>query len=173
MEKGLIQVYTGDGKGKTTAAMGLALRAAGNDFKVCILQFFKSELSGEVKPLQKLGIEIIQCSSQDKATWTMNAEEEKILIKDTEKYWQLFETRLERKKYDLIILDEANHVLHRNYISEERVLKALKPDSTTEVVFTGRNAPLWLMARADLVTEMKMHKHPFQQGIASRTGIEK
>ncbi len=173
MNKPLVQVYTGDGKGKTTASIGLAVRALGNNFKVRILQFFKSELSGEVAPLEKSGIEVSIHNHQNRATWTMNEEQEKQLIEDTKEGWKLFVELLEQKKYDLIILDEANHVLHRKYISKEEVESALEKATQTEIVFTGRNAPEWLMERADLVTEMKMHKHPFQQKIPARKGIEK
>ncbi len=173
MDKGLVQVYTGDGKGKTTAAMGLALRALGNNLKVKVLQFFKSEMSGEITFLKKLGIEVELFNSQDKPTWTMNAEEEKTLISETLKGWQQLISHINNKQYDLIILDEMNHVLNRGYIASEEVLDVLNQQLQTELVFTGRNAPEWLIERADLVTEMKMHKHPYQQGIPSRIGIEK
>lgn len=173
MEKGLVQVYTGDGKGKTTAAMGLALRALGNDFKVRILQFFKSEISGEVAPMQELGAEVSIHNHQERPSWTMNAEQEQQLKKDSIAGWELFKKLIDSNAYDLIILDEANHVLNRGYIDKEDVLKTLDKAKNTEVVLTGRNAPEWLMERADLVTEMKMHKHPFQQKIAARKGIEK
>ncbi len=173
MENALVQVYTGDGKGKTTAAVGLSVRALGNNFKVRFLQFFKSELSGEVKPLEKLGAEVSIHNHQDKPSWTMNEEEEKQLIEDTRQGWEVFVELIKNKTYDLIVLDEANHVLSRGYISKEEVIEILDQAKNTEVVFTGRNAPDWLIERADLVTEMKMHKHPFQQKIAARTGIEK
>jgi len=173
MENALVQVYTGDGKGKTTAAVGLAVRALGNQFKVRFLQFFKSELSGEVKPLETLGAQVSIHNHQDKPSWTMNAEEEKQLIEDTKQGWELFVELIKSRAYDLIVLDEANHVLNRGYISKAEVLEILDLAKNTEVVFTGRNAPEWLMERAELVTEMKMHKHPFQQKIAARNGIEK
>ncbi len=173
MENALVQVYTGDGKGKTTAAVGLAVRAMGNNLKVRFLQFFKSELSGEVKPLETLGTKVSIHNHQDKPSWTMNAEEEKQLIEDTKQGWKIFVELIKCKAYDLIVLDEANHVLNRGYISKYEVLDILDQAKNTEVVFTGRNAPDWLIERADLVTEMKMHKHPFQQKIAARTGIEK
>ncbi len=173
MEKGLVQVYTGDGKGKTTAAMGLAVRALGNNLKIRILQFFKSELSGEVAPIQQLGVEVSIHNSQERPSWTMNKEQEQILKEESIAGWKLFEELINSKKYDLIILDEANHVLHRGYIPMEDVLNVLDKAQNTEVVFTGRNAPEWLIERADLVTEMVMHKHPFQQKIAARKGIEK
>ncbi len=173
MENALVQVYTGDGKGKTTAAVGLAVRALGNQFKVRFLQFFKSELSGEVKPLETMGAEVSIHNHQDKPSWTMNETEEHQLIEDTIEGWKIFVDLIQSKSYDLIVLDEANHVLNRGYISKEEVLDILEQAKNTEVIFTGRNAPDWLMERADLVTEMKMHKHPFQQKIGSRTGIEK
>ncbi len=173
MEKGLVQVYTGDGKGKTTAAIGLAVRALGNDFRVRVLQFFKSEISGEVMPLQKLGAEVSVHNHQDRPSWTMNEAQEQQLKSDSVKGWSLFKELIESCNYDLIILDEANHVLHRGYVAEEEVLEVLKKAKNTEVVFTGRNAPEWLIKRADLVTEMKMFKHPFQQKIPARKGIEK
>jgi len=168
MDKALIQVYTGDGKGKTTAAMGLAVRALGNDFKVRVLQFFKSELSGEVAPLQKLGVEVSIHNHQDRASWTMNEEQLNQLKEDTKAGWNLLNQLLEEGNYDVIILDEANHVLFREYITKEEALETFDKAKHTELVLTGRNAPDWLIERADLVTEMKMHKHPFQQKIPAR-----
>ncbi len=173
MDKGLVQVYTGDGKGKTTAAIGLAVRALGNDFKVRVIQFFKSELSGEVAPIQKLGADVSIHNHQERPSWTMNEEQEQKLKADSIDGWNIFKELIESGKYDLIILDEANHVLHRGYIAKEEVLDILDNAKHTEVVFTGRNAPEWLITRADLVTEMKMHKHPFEQKIPARKGIEK
>lgn len=173
MDKGLIQVYTGDGKGKTTAAMGLAVRALGNDFKVKIFQFFKSEISGEITPLKKLGAEVELCNTQDKPTWTMNEDEEKILVKDTRLGWEEFNLALKSEEYDVIVLDEINHAFNRGYITKAEFLEVFNTALKTEVVCTGRNAPGWLIEKAHLVTEMKMHKHPFSEGIPARKGIEK
>ncbi|MCG8699285.1 MAG: cob(I)yrinic acid a,c-diamide adenosyltransferase [Bacteroidales bacterium] len=172
MNKGLIQVYTGDGKGKTTAAMGLAVRALGNNFKVKVFQYFKSEVSGEIAPLKKLGAEVVLCNTQDKPTWTMNKDEEKTLIKDTRSGWEDFKLALKTKEYDLIVLDEINHAFNRGYITKEEFLGVFNTALKTEVVCTGRNAPGWLIEKANLVTEMKMHKHPFSEGVPARKGIE-
>ena len=169
----LIHVYTGDGKGKTTASIGLSVRALGRNFKVKIYQFFKSDFSGELDILNKLGIETIQCNSQKKASWTMNDNELEILKNDTLLAWDIINKEIKLKKFDLIILDEINHALHRNFISEKQVNDLFYNNASTELVFTGRNAPQWLIEKADYVTEMKLHKHPMENGITARIGIEK
>ncbi len=173
MKQPLIQVYTGDGKGKTTAAIGLITRALGHHFRVKVYQFLKSDDSGEQNSLAHLGVKVIKCSSQDKPSWTMNEEEIEILKEDTLKAWESVVEDVASKQLDILVLDEGNHALYREYITEKQVDELIQQASKTELVFTGRNAPEWLIEKADLVSEIKMIKHPFQQKIGSRLGIEK
>ncbi len=173
MKQPLVQVYTGDGKGKTTAAIGLITRALGRDFRVKVYQFLKSDDSGEQNTLANLGVKVIKCSSQDKPSWTMNDEEQKILATDTLNAWEKVKIDVASKDFDIIVLDEGNHALNRKYISEAQVDELIQLATETELVFTGRNAPEWLIEKADLVSEVKLIKHPFQKKIGSRLGIEK
>jgi cob(I)alamin adenosyltransferase len=178
LEKGLVQIYTGDGKGKTTAAFGLALRAAGQGNKVLIYQFLKppSLDIGERFALQ-LGAVRIRVESLD-VPWDMAksfGDEEQVArataaIRDAlERLAQTAEKRF----YDVLILDEIVFCLS-NGLAELKDVKNVidKRDSAVEIVLTGRGATEELMAMADLVTEMKNIKHPFDSGLPARRGIE-
>lgn len=173
--KGLIQVYTGDGKGKTTAAFGQAVRAAGRGFRVGILQFFKARKTGELTTLA--GNELIQISratTNTKFTWEMNQEELDALDKEIQDGFETLRQMVLSGTYDLVIADEFNHVLNREHISREAMETFLseKPDNV-ELILTGRNAPEWLIEKADLVTEMRYIKHPMvDAGMNARRGIE-
>jgi cob(I)alamin adenosyltransferase len=169
---GLVHVYTGNGKGKTTAALGLALRAAGSNMRTYIGQFLKGRQYGELESIKQLSplITIEQYGLNawvhvDKANPNQKAAAREGLIKATE--------AILSEKYDLVILDEINITLFFGVLPEQEILDLLdiKPDSV-ELVLTGRNAPQSLIDRADLVTEMKEIKHPFTQGIQARQGIE-
>lgn len=167
--KGLIQVYTGDGKGKTTAALGLAMRAAGQGMKVAFIQFLKGEICGEhmfvscYKPF-----DIIQPGGG-----TSFAKSGDQLIQEVQQTLALAEEKMLSGKYELLILDEVLVAIHKGLISSGQLAGLLdkKPDPV-ELVLTGRNAPVELLERADLVTEMRMIRHPFNRGIAARRGIE-
>ncbi|MEE9259069.1 MAG: cob(I)yrinic acid a,c-diamide adenosyltransferase [Nitrospinaceae bacterium] len=171
--KGLIIVNTGDGKGKSTAAFGVAMRAAGNKMKVFIMQFMKGKWkAGERKSLEKLSPEIEFEAMGDGFTWdTQNPEQDRATAR---KAWDIVYPRLMSGDYQLIVLDEINYVLHYKFFPEEEFLEALrnKPESV-HVVCTGRNAPDGLIKLADLVTEMRCVKHPFKdQKIPAQKGIE-
>lgn len=175
MEKGLLQIYTGDGKGKTTAAFGMAFRAYGRGFKVGVVQFMKNRATGEVMLAEKLdGFFIKRLDTSSKFTWDMNEAELAELKIDIRKGFDFVTGLVREGKLDLLILDEFNHVIVKEYVTKEEVLALIdsKPN-TMEMVMTGRNAPNWLMEKADLVTEMKCIKHPFDRGIPARVGIEK
>jgi cob(I)alamin adenosyltransferase len=174
MAKGLIHVYTGEGKGKTTAAFGLAKRAAGHGRNVLILQFLKSKTgrSGEIVSAKKADINIIKF--EDQTTPLFNPE---VKISDLKRSIRKAAARAIKEissgSYDVVILDEFNTVLGCDYATmkdAERIIKA-KPEKL-ELIFTGRGAPKELIDLADYVTEMKMIKHPFKKGVKARKGIE-
>mmetsp|Transcript_19812 Transcript_19812/g.9222 ORF Transcript_19812/g.9222 Transcript_19812/m.9222 type:complete len:172 (-) Transcript_19812:479-994(-) len=170
--KGYIQVYTGNGKGKTTAALGLSLRAAGARLNVFIAQFIKSGDYNEIKALKRFDdfIDIKQyglgCfikgepSAKDIAASNQGLKEIKKLITSD--------------KYDIIIMDEANVAITCGLFTTDDLMEIIdiKPDNV-ELIITGRGASKKLIEKADLVTEMKEVKHYYQKGIYARTGIEK
>ena len=175
MKDGLLQVYTGDGKGKTTAAFGLAFRAYGRGFKVAVVQFMKTWVTGEVQLAETLeNFHVKRIDTSPKFTWEMNEAELEELRLEIRKGFEYVRNLVKENKYDLLVLDEINHIIIKEFISKEEILEFIdsKPD-TLEIVMTGRNAPYWLIEKADLVTEMKCIKHPFEKGIPARVGIEK
>jgi len=172
--KGYIQVYTGNGKGKTTAALGLALRAAGHGFRVYIGQFLKGQAYGELRSARKLAplITIEQFGRKGFIHVTENPEDEDI-DRARKGLKQCLEAMLSRK-YRIVILDEIHVALHFKLLTEKDVHAFLdKKPPGVEVVLTGRYAPPSLIKRADLVTEMKEKKHYYSRGVRARPGIEK
>lgn len=169
---GLIHIYCGDGKGKTTAAIGLAVRCAGSGRKVLILQFLKDGKSSEFASLSHVpGIEVIPQTRTFGFTWTLTPEEK---AEAAAYYTALLEEAFHRVgDFDLLILDEALGACATGMVDESRLLALLdgKPE-LLEVVLTGRDPSQALLDRADYVTEMKMVKHPFKRGVAAREGIE-
>ena len=170
--KGLIHIYCGDGKGKTTAAMGLALRFAGAGRRVLVLQFFKDGNSSEVKALRNFDtVDVVEQTRHFGFSWTLSEEE----LREAKAYYSglLEDTMARSGKYDLLVLDEAMSACTTGMIQEERLLELLheKPDAL-EVVMTGRNPSQALLDRADYVTEMRKVKHPFDRGIPARMGVE-
>jgi cob(I)alamin adenosyltransferase len=178
LEKGLVQIYTGDGKGKTTAAFGLALRAAGQGNKVLIYQFLKpSSLDiGERFALQ-LGAVRIRVESLDEP-WDMSQslkDEEAVsrMKKAISEALERIAQTAEKRFYDVLILDEIVFCLSKGLARLEDVKNIIdRRDPAVEIVLTGRGATDELMALADLVTEMKNVKHPFDRGTSARRGIE-
>jgi len=167
--KGLIQIYTGDGKGKTTAALGLAMRAAGQGLRVSFIQFLKGEPGGEHLFASRYHpFDIVQGSA--KSVFTQSRER---LKEDVQQTLAMALEQMQSGNYELLILDEIFVAVSGRLITTEQVLDFLekKPDSI-ELVLTGRNAPPEIVKRADLVTEMHMVKHPFNRGIRARPGIE-
>jgi cob(I)alamin adenosyltransferase len=178
LEKGLVQVYTGDGKGKTTAAFGLALRAAGQGNKVLIYQFLKPpELDiGERFALQ-LGAVRIRVESLD-VPWDMSTSlaDEQLVAKTKAAISEVLERiaeTAEKRFYDVLILDEIVYCLSKGLAKLEDIKNLIeRKDRRVEIVMTGRGATRELIALADLVTEMKNVKHPFDEGHPARRGIE-
>ncbi len=170
--QGLIQVYTGTGKGKTTAALGLALRAVGKGLKVYMIQFMKGDIEyGEITTAKKLAnFEIIQIGRPD---FVDKANPAEIDIELANKALDHAREIINAEQYDIVILDEINVALDWKLIELEKVLDLLrsKPEHL-ELVLTGRYAPSELIEIADLVTEMKEIKHPYNDGVEARDGIE-
>jgi cob(I)alamin adenosyltransferase len=169
--KGLVIINTGNGKGKTTAALGLMLRAWGHGMNVIMLQFVKKSGSdfGEHKAARKIGIEILSHG----AGFTIggkNAAENKRLSSEL---WEKAKETINSGKYNTVVLDEFTYPLIFGWLSVNEVIDFLKghPENVN-IVITGRDAPQELIDFADLVTEMKEIKHPFRKGIKARKGIE-
>ncbi|MDI6694983.1 MAG: cob(I)yrinic acid a,c-diamide adenosyltransferase [Anaerolineales bacterium] len=172
MRKGLVIVNTGDGKGKTTAALGMLLRAWGRDMRVCVVQFIKAETGqwGEIKAARKLGIEWL--STGDGFTWTSRDIDE--TIARARHGWEIAQQKISSGAYDLIVLDEFTYALHYEWLDTRQVIEWLKVNRPPELhlVITGRNAPPALIEFADLATEMTLLKHPYEQGIGAQPGVE-
>ena len=172
--RGYIQVYTGDGKGKTTAALGLALRAIGYGLRVYIGQFLKGQMYGELSSAKKLSpdIKIEQFGRKGFIHVTKDPDEED--VKRAKRGLKKCFDAMLSQKYSIIILDEINVAVYFNLLSEKEVLEFLcqKPENI-ELILTGRYAPASFLKKADLVTVMKGKKHYYQKGVKAREGIEK
>ena len=172
LDKGLIQVYTGDGKGKTTCALGLALRAVGQGFKVYIVQFMKGRQTGESCAVARLAPEATLHYFGRPGLVNLRAPdpEDLALVREG---WTLARRVLAEGEHDLVILDEINLALTFGLIPLEEALEALRRRPPwVEVVLTGRQAPPELVELADLVTEMRPVKHYYEVGVKARRGIE-
>ena len=169
MKKGLIQVYTGNGKGKTTAAVGQAIRALGRGYKVCFIQFFKQPTSGEIKILKNFpDLKLVHPLPlyPEKKNLPLLQRKAKGLLSFISKI-------IKSKTYDLVILDEVNIALREGFLDKTIFLDLLKnKPKSVEVILTGRGATEKIIKAADLVTEMKEIKHPFKKGVKARKGIE-
>ena len=171
MIKGLIQVYTGDGKGKTTAALGLALRAAGRNMKVLIVQFMKKWDYGELHSIRLIPNITLETFGTKEFIYKDKAK--KIDYEEAEKAFTFGVKGMQSGNYDIVIFDELNMALYYELLDLKEVIQRIKgkPDNV-EVVITGRRAPKEIIEIADLITEMKEIKHPYQKGIEARRGIE-
>lgn len=169
-ELGLVQIYTGNGKGKTTAALGLALRASGNGLRVAFLQFLKPAAGyGEQIAAPKLGIDVIPMGS-DRFVSSPPAEED---VEAARAALKRSGTILASGDYDLVVLDEAVNAVRLNLITSQELIDTVEGRAKhVEVVLTGRGITPDLEAYADLVTEMRLVKHPMDAGIDARAGIE-
>jgi len=177
MEKGLIHVYHGDGKGKTTASVGLAIRAAGNGEKVMFVQFMKDGSSGEIEVLKGIKGVTYKCAEGPVAFYsTLKGSEKEQFDNSQRALFRCVEEKIAefgRGQGGLIVLDEATYVMNYGIISVndfETLLKN-KPQNV-EIVITGRNPDATILAISDYVSEMKCEKHPFSNGIPARKGIE-
>jgi len=174
LEKGLVQVYTGDGKGKTTASLGLALRAVGRGLRVCMIQFIKGGGQyGEHLAAQKLA-PLLTIHQTGRDGWIFRDKLDPEDIRIARESFDLAYRTLTGGEYDLVILDEINGAAWFGLISVDDILQLIKQKpADVELVLTGRSADERVIAAADLVTEMREIKHYYQQGVLARVGIEK
>lgn len=174
MRKGLVQVYTGDGKGKTTAAAGLAARALARGLKVCFFQFVKpGKVSGEIISLQKAGGRNFRHESPGGYHPMLRPRLRETSKKAVLKGWARVKTLVKSGKYDVVVLDEINNVVKLGWVDLDEVLGLIreKPVSV-ELVLTGRDAEPEVMNCADLVTNFHCVKHPYDKGVKARKGVE-
>jgi cob(I)alamin adenosyltransferase len=170
--KGYVQVYTGNGKGKTTAALGLAVRALGAGKKVFIGQFAKSKHYSELETIDKL-LKNITIKQYGMGCFIFEKPKEEDILAAQKGLKEIIEV-IKSDEYDMIILDEANIAIHYNLFGADELIDAIsKRNQRTEIVITGRYATPEIIDFADLVTEMKEVKHYYQQGVQARVGIEK
>lgn len=174
-KKGLLLVYTGNGKGKTTAALGLCIRAIGYKWKICLIQFVKGSWKyGELKGLKVLEPWVeLHVVGEGFVGIIDDTKDIKVHQKAAREGLALAVERMRSGEFPLVILDELNVALSLNLVSREDVENLLEAKSEDQyLVITGRGAPDWLIEKADLVTEMKEIKHPFQVGIEAQKGID-
>ena len=176
LEKGLVIVFTGNGKGKTTAALGMGLRTIGHDYKVAIIQFIKGAwTTGEKKAFEKISNKIEWRSFGAGFTWeTQNRNKDQFLVN---KSWEAAKEYMRNESYKLVILDEINVAIKLGYINTKEIIKFIKDlnmnKNLCHVILTGRGASKEIIEFADLVTEMKLIKHPFrEQGIKAQECVE-
>lgn len=164
----MIHLYWGNGKGKTTAAMGLALRALGHGRKVVIVQFLKDGTSGEIEPLRRLGASVYACPNA-KFTWLMNdGERAQARAKGTDAL-----RKAAAQPWDLLILDEACAAYENDLVDSSLLHRIVTcADADSEVVLTGRTPADWMQSAADYSTEMRACQHPYKKGLPAREGIE-
>jgi cob(I)alamin adenosyltransferase len=172
IEKGLLIVHTGAGKGKTTAALGLAVRAVGHGMKVGVIQFVKGAMdTGEKAVFDALSDHVEFRQMGEGFTWDTQDRARDIAV--TRTAWEAVKGMLEDPTFDMVIADELNIVLRYDYLPVEEVLEAAAARGPMQhFVVTGRNAPEALIEMADLVTEMTQVKHPFRDGVKAQAGIE-
>ncbi len=172
IEKGLLIVHTGKGKGKSTAAFGLVFRALGNGMKVAIVQFVKGKWeTGERKVLEKFPDQVTMTAMGDGFTWETQDRQRDIAA--AKAAWERAKALIMDDEHQLVLLDELNIVLRYDYLDIAEVVEFLKgKPAMKHVVVTGRNAKDELIEIADLVTEMEMIKHPFRSGVKAQVGIE-
>lgn len=173
MQQGIIEVYTGDGKGKTTAAIGLAARAWGRGLKVKVFQFLKAAgESGEHWAFLSFN-PALHIYPFGTGEFIFDQPPSPKEIELATQGWEQVEEAISSDKLDMVIIDEISHVINKGILPLEKVLTALKgKPERLELILTGRDMPEEIIELADLVTEMKLVKHPYQKGVTARKGIE-
>lgn len=175
MENGLVQVYCGNGKGKTTAAIGLGIRAVGNDYKVIMIQFLKNDSTGECKVIKTLepDFKVFHFEKKRGFTWELSEEEKNELRSETSNALKFASKVMDTAQCDVLILDELLNSLDLGFISEAEVCELIDNKSEdVELILTGRNLPESIAQRADYISRIEEVKHPMHKGIDARKGIE-
>ncbi|MBC8318269.1 MAG: cob(I)yrinic acid a,c-diamide adenosyltransferase [Desulfobulbaceae bacterium] len=171
-KKGLVLLNTGNGKGKSTAAFGQALRAAGSGFRVCIIQFIKGNSeTGEARAFARLADTVEFHVKGSGFTWTKEDKTEAVaMARDA---FEFARSKINSDLYDMVVLDEMTYIIRYDMVSEAEVLELIsnRPERL-HLVITGRDASKGLIGAADLVTEMVEVKHPYQQGVKAQRGVE-
>ncbi len=172
IEKGLVMVHTGKGKGKSTAAFGMIFRALGNDMNVGVVQFVKGKWgTGERKVLEAFPDQVTITAMGDGFTW--ETQDRQRDIEAAKQAWERAKAMIMDENIHMVLLDELNIVLRYDYLDINEVVEFLKTKPEMKhVIITGRNAKEELMEFADLVTEMTMIKHPFRSGVKAQVGVE-
>ena len=172
MKKGLLIINTGNGKGKTTAALGTLVRAWGHGFRVAMIQFIKHENAhfGEIKAGRKIGIEWHVTGDG----FVMPGQDPTEAIRRVKVGWQMAQEKILSGEYQIIVLDEFTYPLHYGWLDSGEVLQWIKDNKPSDMhlIITGRNAPQALIDMADMVNEINSIKHPFDQGIKAQIGVE-
>lgn len=171
-EKGLIIVNTGEGKGKTTSAIGIAIRALGWGRKVLFIQFMKGSWeTGEIRFLKKFTTQVKIISAECPFSWKTKDKEKDMVV--CRSVWDMAKEYILNGEYELIVLDEINILTSLGYLPEQEVIEILKKrELSVSIILTGRGAKKELIDYADLVSEIKCVKHPFGSGVAAKKGID-
>lgn len=175
MQQGLIHIYTGAGKGKTTAAIGLGVRAYGQGLKVLMVQFLKGWTTGEMKVIAGFGpcFQIFEKQENHKFTWEMSEEEVKGIKGEMRLGLNYTIEAVKSEEWDLVIMDEIMAAVNYGYLPLKEVVELVKSKPLkVELVLTGRDAPAKLIELADYVSEIAERKHPLKKGVRARAGIE-
>lgn len=173
MKNSCVQIYCGDGKGKTTAAVGLAVRASGAGLSVLFMQFMKNGSSSELEQLKQLkNITVKTVENRFGFTWNMTQEQKSELNSINTDAISRCIRAMEEQTYDVIILDEIISAYNQNLVSQDLVEQIVNNHNETEVVLTGRNPNDKLTEMSDYVSEIRAVKHPYEKGIVARLGIE-
>lgn len=171
--KGLVHIYTGDGKGKTTASLGLIMRAIGSFKKVLFVQFLKGQDTGEIYTLEKLGVDTIRTQDVLKFVPFMNENEKKVCQLNHQMCYNKMKCELNSNNYDIIVLDEIIPCIDLNiFLLKDIIYLINNKPFNVELVLTGRNAPQELIEIADYVSNINCVKHPYNDGVKARKGIE-
>lgn len=175
MEKGLVHVYCGDGKGKTTSAIGLGIRAIGNNLKVIMIQFLKNNNTGECRALATLEpqFKVFHFEKERGFTWTLTEEEKEELKNEIEIALKFAKKVIDTEECDILILDEVLGAIEAGFVNANELCSLIDEKSEyVELVLTGRNVPDEIAQRADYISQIEAVKHPVNRGIMARKGVE-
>ncbi len=173
-EEGLIHIYHGDGKGKTTAAIGLAVRAAGSGKNVIFSQFMKGNRTSELLILEQIKqIRVLRSAEDFGFYFQMGEAEKEAITKEHNRILEEIEQAIEQQTCDVVIFDELTYAYTYQLLDRQKMEKIIENSPLVEKIITGRNPDPFFVERADYITEMKKQRHPFDKGIPARQGIEK